>query len=287
MLAVPLLLGALYPLQRRIDAQTRSVAQEKEELLLSSGPVLKKLSLGYETLLADIYWTRAVQYYGGKLHAQDPRMELLEPLLDLTTTLDPQLLVAYRFGAIFLAEPPPIGPARPQLAVKLVRRGIAANPEQWSLWADLGFIYYWYMKDYAHASEAYLEGGKIAKAPVWMKGMAAKIAEEGGSRITSRFLWAQIYESTQDSSIRKNALAHLQSLKAEDDAEQLEKLVAEFQRRFDRSPASLRELISAGLLPAVPVDPAGHPYVLDPSGKVHLSPASPIRSDVLKPFFRR
>ena len=26
------------------------------------------MSLGYDGLLADIYWTRAVQYFGGKHH---------------------------------------------------------------------------------------------------------------------------------------------------------------------------------------------------------------------------
>jgi hypothetical protein len=116
-----------------------------------------------------------------------------------------------------------------------------------------------------------------------MKAMAAKIAEEGGSRRTSRFLWEQVYLSTQDRDIRHNALDHLQSLKAEEDAERLEELAAQFRRRFGRFPASARELVEAGILPGVPLDPAGYSYVLTPDGKAHLNPSSPVTSDVLKP----
>ena len=177
------------------------------------------MSLGYDSLLANLYWTRAVQYYGGKQRDRDPNFELLSPLLDLTTTLDPNLLVAYKFGAMFLAEPPPRGAGRPDLAVALILRGIVANPNDWRLWHDLGFIYYWDMKDYEKASQAYRQGSKHPKARDWMRVMAAKIAQEGGSRETSRFLWREIYESTKDPNIRKNALDHLTGLKAEEDAE--------------------------------------------------------------------
>jgi tetratricopeptide (TPR) repeat protein len=286
-LGIPLLLAAAYPLQRRIDARVGTVQQERDELMLRSGRVLKKLSLGYDSLLADIYWTRAVQYYGGKRRDHDPNFELLAPLLDLTTTLDPHLLVAYKFGAIFLAEPPPKGAGRPDLAVNLIRRAIMNNPEDWRLWADLGFIYYWDMKDYKKAAEVYLEGGRRPGAREWMKVMAAKIAEEGGSRRTSRFLWEQIYFSTQDRDIRRNALEHLQSLTAEEDAEHLEELAAQFHQRFGRFPASARELVEAGILPGVPVDPAGYSYVLTPDGNAHLNPSSPITSDILKPVLPR
>jgi tetratricopeptide (TPR) repeat protein len=285
--AAPVLFaGALYPLQARIDAQTRGVQQEREELLLRSGRLLRRLSLGYEGLLADIYWTRAVQYYGGKRAAHDPHFELLAPLLDLTTSLDAQLVVAYRFGAIFLAEPPPKGAGRPDLAADLIRRGIAANPEEWRLWADLGFLYYWDMKDYPKAAEAYLEGSKQPGAREWMKATAARIAQQGGSRQTSQFLWTQLYESTSDPHIRRSALEHLQTLKAEEDAEHLEEILAEYAQRLGHVPATIGELIGAGMLPGAPVDPAGYPYVLGPGGKVRLHPASPITSDILKPKAR-
>ncbi len=283
LLAAPALFLAICPLQARIDSQSSALLRPQPELLMRSPKLLKNLSLGYDSLLADIYWTRTVQYYGTKLARHDPNFDLLTPLLDLTTALDPHLIVAYKFGAIFLAEPSPVGAGRPDLAADLIRRGIAANPSEWSLWATLGFNDYWYLKDYRKAADAYLEGSKQPGEQDWMRGMAAKILEEGGSTKNSRFLWAQIYQSTQEPALRKNALAHLQALNAEEDAKHLEDLAAQFKQRFGRNPASIREMIAAGMLRGEPVDPAGYAFILEPDGSVHLNPSSPIKSDLLKP----
>lgn len=283
LLALPVLLGAVYLLQRAIDARLRTARVEKDDLLIRSGTLVRKLSFGYDGLLADIYWTRAVQYYGGKLRDHDPNFELLEPLLDITTTLDPHLLVAYKDGAIFLSEPKPRGAGRPDLAVQLVRKGIVNNPEEWRLWADLGFIYYWDMRDYSSASEAYLQGSRQRGAREWMKVMAARIAAEGGSRQISMDLWGEIYDSSRDPNIRRNAVEHLNALKAEEDLEQQQKVVDEFRRRFGHPPQSVSDLVSAGLLRGLPIDPTGAAYVLGPEGKTRLNPTSKVNLDVLKP----
>jgi hypothetical protein len=105
--SVPILLVAIAALQAQIDALNAPPAQANEELLLRSGSLVKKLSLGYDSLLADIYWTRAVQYYGTRLQQRSGSFELLAPLLNITATLDPKLLVAYQFGGTFLSEHPP------------------------------------------------------------------------------------------------------------------------------------------------------------------------------------
>ena len=93
---------------RRVD-QLRPRATLEDVLYLSSPKVLKRISLGYDGLLADIYWTRAVQYFGGRHHDSAQSYNLLYPLLSIATHLDPQLVVAYQFGASFLAPAPPDG----------------------------------------------------------------------------------------------------------------------------------------------------------------------------------
>jgi hypothetical protein len=273
---VPLLFAAIAAVQMRIDARTRTAGQEKEELLLSSPTAVRKLSLGYDSLLADIYWTRAVQYYGSRVGTPHANFDLLWPLLDITTTLDPKLIVAYRFGAIFLSEPGLAGAGRTDLAIELVKRGVAANPDEWRLDSDLGFLYYFRTKDYADSAAAYLEGSKNPKAPPWMRLMAARVAEKGGSFETSRMIWSEIFESTTDPRIRQRAFEQLQGLKAEEDEQHLDELTEAYQKRFGRYPASLSELRDAGLLPGIPVDPAGYPYLLGQDGKSHLDPQSPV-----------
>ena len=276
LVSIPLLFVAIALLQERIDARTRSAAQAREELLFRSGPALKKLSLGYDSLLANIYWTRAVQHYGSEVGFEGSRFELLWPLLDLTTTLDPRLIVAYRFGAIFLSEPPPIGPGRVDLAVDLVKRGIAANPNDWQLGTDLGFLYFWHLHQYNDASLAYMQASKIPGAPEWVRIMAARVADKGGALETSQLMWSEIYQTTKDPKIRKQALEHLAGLKALEDERKLDQFAEEYKKRAGRYPASIKELVDAGDLKGVPLDPAGFPYEFGSDGKAQLNPKSPV-----------
>ena len=250
--------------------------QERDEVVLRSGKLVKAMSLEYAPLMADLYWTRAVQYYGDKHARHNSNFELLWPLLDLTTTLDPNLLVAYRFGSTFLSEPFPRGAGHPELGIALLERGIRANPEYWRFYEDLGFIYYFELKDYAKASAAFAEGSKNPTAQIWMKVMAAKIAAEGQSLQTSIFLWNEVYQTTKDPEVKENARTHLQQLRAEQDCKQLDALADEFQKRTGNRPARINELVKAGLLPSLPVDPLGFPYVFGPDGKAALNLDSPL-----------
>jgi tetratricopeptide (TPR) repeat protein len=275
-LGVPLLLLSLYPVQRSIVSNRESIAAQRQELLLTSGKLLKKLSLGYDSLLADIYWTRTVQYNGGVLERGETDFSLLAPLLNVTTDLDPRLDVAYQFGAIFLSEKIPAGAGRPDEAIALLRKGIAANPTNWRLYYNLGFVYYWYLRDYRQAAQTFWEGSKVPGALPWMGAMAAHIAETGGSRDTSRFMWSQIYESTKDVTVRANALAHLQALRTLDDLDLLKPIVESYRKRTGRSPNSVQDLVNAGLLLSVPQDPGGYPYILDANGDPAVDPQSPM-----------
>ncbi len=229
-LGVLIVLGMLgvWKLQTKIDTEKESLHLESEDLALRSGNMLKRMSLEYAPLMAAIYWTRAVQYFGEKHHLHDQNLELLWPLLDITTTLDPDLMPAYRSGSIFLSDSPPRGAGQPDLAVKLLERGIKANPGQWRLYQDLGNVYYFDKKDYAKASEAFAAGGNLPGAMIWMKSMAAKIASEGESLETSFFLWKQVYDAAKEPRTKDNAEVHLRLLRAQMDCREIDRLVDEF-----------------------------------------------------------
>jgi hypothetical protein len=276
LLVLPVGFAGIWRLQHSIDAQRASLNQERDDVLLRSGKLVKLMSLEYAPLLADIYWTRVVQYYGNKHVRGEANLELLWPLLDVTTTLDPNLLISYRFGAMFLSQAAPTGAGRPDLAVQLIQRGIKANPDYWRLYEDLGFVYYFDLKDYRRASEAFLEGSKKPNAHLWMKVMAAKVAAEGESLETSAFLWRDIYESTIDPSIKKNALLHLQLLKAKEDCKQLDALADAYTKRFSRRPVRISEMVQAGLLRGIPKDAMGYAYVFGEGGKAELNLESPL-----------
>ena len=279
LLTIPVFFILIVLLQGRIDASARPLQQEKQELLIRSGPMLKKMSLGYDSLLADIYWTRAVQYYGSRVGRTGGKFELLAPLLDITTTLDPKLMIAYRFGTIFLSEPGSAGAGRADLAVDLVKKGIAANPDDWRLYQDLGFLYSIRLKDYPKAAEAYLEGSRNPRAQLFMKVLAAKVAQKGNDLETSKLIWDELYNTAQDPIVRQRALEHLQTVQAQLDLERLNESSEEYARKFGRYPTTVEEMRVAGLVGGKLQDPAGYPYVMGENGVPQLDPNSPIVLD--------
>lgn len=254
--------------------RVRGDGLKEEELFLPSGAVLKRLSLGYSGLLADIYWTRAVQYFGELHHERAMHYRLLYPLLDITTQLDPHLTVAYDFGSIFLSQAPPEGAGEPEKAIELVRRGIRENPDNWRLYANLGYIQALELRDYRAASQSFAQGAKIPGAREWMSVMAAATAEHGGEVATARYLWSRLFETADDPMLKQNAIKHLRAIQVDDDIARLETLVAEYKRRTGAAPAGFNSLIAMGWLQGVPADPLGHPYRLAPDGHVYVqSPA--------------
>ena len=272
---------ALWPIQRAIDRGSEGFGENAETLYFTSGKALRLLSLGHAGLLADIYWTRAVQYFGRKRIAHARRFELLAPLLQITTELDPHLLIAYRFGAIFLAEKPPEGAGEPAQALQLVRQGIVANPGYWRFWQDLGFIYYWDLKDYRTAARAFETGSEQPGALIWMKAMAATINAQGGDFQTSRVLWSEVYLQAETEIVRRSAVAHLAALRADEDIRELNALVTRFRNERGSEPRSLNSLVQAGYLKALPLDPSGVPYVLGIGGKITVGPQSKIDRHLL------
>ena len=152
--------------------QLRPQATLDEVLFLSSPKVIKRASLGYDGLMACIYWTRAVQYFGYRHHYFATSYNLLAPLLEITTHLDPHLVVAYEFGTSFLAPKPPHGAGEPERAIELMEYGIQNNPDNWRLYYDLGFVYYMELRDYKKAAETFERGSHVPNAHPFLKVMA-------------------------------------------------------------------------------------------------------------------
>jgi hypothetical protein len=246
-------------------------------LYVQSPEALKRLSLSYHSLLADVYWIRAVQHYGGTKLSKDPRKtySLLYPLLDLTTSLDPNFNIAYHFGALFLAEQPPGGPGRPDLSIKLLEKGLETQPDNWQFIQAVGFVHYWWYQDYPKAAEWFKRASVKPGAPVWMAPLAAVTLAEGGRRDASRLLWQQIAKEANEDWFRKEAARRLAQLDAMDVMDQLRAFVDTYTQRNGMPPSSWSDLTRAGILRGIPVDSTGLPFRLE-SGAVTLDPQSPL-----------
>jgi hypothetical protein len=254
-------------------------------LYLRSGRTADRLMLSFDALAADVFWIRTIQHYGRdrKSPRVTGRFELLYPMLDLTTTLDPQFNIAYRFGAIFLAQPAPVGPNRVDQAIALLEKGLANNPTRWQYASDIGFIYYWYGThdgptgaDYATAAQWFEQAALTPQAPNWLRPLAATTRAQGGDRAGARRLLQELTTS-EEAWIRRAAERGLAQVRALDEIDALQDAVNRYSAAHDARPTGWGDLQSAGLLRGNPNDPANVPYQFDPStNRVTVSPQSPL-----------
>lgn len=265
-------LGVSAGLSRWLDAHRppaeKQLAGASEELYLKPEQA-RRLSLGFNAMAADWYWMRSLQYVGRKLEAHEGaiqiddlralNLKILAPLLDNATTLDPQFLAAYQYGAVVLPA------VDVEAAVKLIRKGIHANPQVWRLHSYLGYIY-WQQNRFAEASAAYAEGATLEGAPAWMAAMSAQMATKGGSRDTARAIYQNMYQQTDDEQMKKLALSRLLQLQSLDEMDALrQSVLAPHRARTGNCPQTWREVVPLLQRAArFPLDPSGAP--LDPSG---------------------
>ena len=234
---------------------------------------VRRAALSFKAVVADVYWIRAVQHYGrtklagGAAQDYDP----LYPLLDMVTTLDPHFDAAYRLGAVLLAEPPPGGPGRPDLAVTLLRKGVENAPTRWQYLQDLGFVHYWWLHDIEAAASWFERAADLPGGPWWLRPLAATTMTEGGDRSGAQVLWRQVRDSTGDAWMRGEATRRLAQLDALAAVERYQEAVDRHRERTGMPPDSWDALLAAGEVSGIPVDPTGIGYELTPAGTVAVS----------------
>lgn len=275
-------LAAIFGLSKFLETvpTTKISDNYADEDLALQGARLKGYALGAEGLIADWYWMKALQYVGEKiiksdqpirlddLRELDPR--LLYPYLDNATSLDPQFLEAYSYGAVVL---PAIDQAQ---AIKIAQKGIDNNPNEWRLYHQLGYIY-WTLKDYETAARVYEQGAKIENAPAWMKLMSPRLKAEGESRETARAMYKQMFDQSSDEQIKETAALRLLQLDSFDEQDLIRQALQRFRSANDRCAGNWRELFPAlrseklpngknlrfAAADLAPIDPTNVPYVLN------------------------
>ena len=238
-----------------------------DDSLYLNGKTARRISLGFNGLAADWYWMRSIQYVGRKMLSSSEavpiddlsqlNVKLLAPLLDTTTTLDPEFLEPYEYAAIVLPA------VDAEEAIRLTQKGIQANPNAWRLYHHLGYIY-WQQHDYQAASEMYERAAQIPGAPAWMQAMKAKMAADGGSRSTAREIYTRMYEGSTEQQVRDMAHKRLLQLDSLDQRDALRKLLNAYQARAGHCPNAWKELEPVFRTLRVPIDASGAP--LDPTG---------------------
>ena len=268
----------LVPLaEGRIDGVVEKMGPEPDVSSVWTGPVVRAFSLGFSNVLSDLYWLRAIQYYGRQKLANAPTGYAdLAPLLETAAELDPRFEIVYRYGAVFLSEQLPVGAGQPEKGVAFLRKGADRNPGNWSLRQDQGLFMSVYLNDAAGGSAALRQAAEIPGSAPWLKPLAAKVLSDGGDLEASLQLWAIIRDQSELGVLRENAETQIRVVKNRLFARQLQQAIADYRNRTGDETATLEELRARGVI-STTRDMAGAPFDFDPAtGIVAISTASPL-----------
>jgi len=272
----------------RVDAS----AQFAEEQLYLGGQTAKRASFAFNGLAADWYWMRSLQYVGRKVinyedtHASQFQLDtlsaldlrLLPSLLRMSTTLDPQFMAPYEYGAVILPT------FNDEEAITLLNSGIAANPNEWRLYQHLGYIY-WKRHDYEKAADIYAAGAKLSGAPSWMAAMSARMKAEGGSLSAAREMYLRLYEASNDETVRQMVEQQVMRVDSLAERDLIRRLLSDYAARNSRCASSWKDIspllraakLRVDIQTGAPIDPSGSPYQLTKNGcDVDLDPDSKV-----------
>ena len=275
-----LLLAWVGWLQGELDRrQDRTVVQIEGLAQLPKGDYLKPALLGYHHVGADLLWLRLVQVVGKTRNSAD-EYEWMYHALDVLTTLDPQYAYAYYAGGVILGDLA----NRPDLSIRLLEKGVQANPEVWNIPFLLGYNYYFLLGDPAKGAEYIMQAASLPDGPAYLPGLATRMAAEAGNPDTAlAFLEVRLRE-THDPQTRESLANRMKEVIIERDLHLLESAVEAYRAQHRAIPATLAELVLAGAIPILPEEPFGGDYRLDRKTGSVSSSTHPER---LRTFFKR
>jgi hypothetical protein len=131
----------------------------------------------------------------------------------------------------------------------------------------MGFNYYYFLSDYAKASEIFLETAKIKDSPTLIPVLGARFAHKAQRSETAiALLEGMLTDPGLDDFKRTEIKKRIQALRG---TLILEKALARHKQTFGDYPSRLETLVDRQLITALPVNPYGTHYRFDPeNGRV-------------------
>ncbi|MGD9826761.1 tetratricopeptide repeat protein [Desulfobacter sp.] len=230
-------------------------------LYLPSGTFLKGAALGYDEMLADLLWIKALGYFGG--HAgTDGNYTWLAHLLDVVTTLDPLYQYPYEFGGIVLAAE--VGEVDKSIALlKKGMKNVSRNdPRYWYFPFFLAYDYMYHKDDYLTAAHYMEQAVKFPQSPAYLPRLVARLYANADSPEVAVTFLQEMIKATEKQDLRDRLNERLHQVIHRANMKMLKQGVEAFYLKFQKYPASIEELLTAGILPGMPVDPRGGTYYI-------------------------
>jgi hypothetical protein len=229
---------------------------------------IQALSLEFKGVISDFLFLKTTTYFGMKLGLKEdptPReWQLMYLLLQRVTDLDPRFWDPYVFAEMILAWHGGMTKEVNTLLMKAAK----SRPEDYRPYYFIGFNYYFFNRDSASAAPYMRKAAQAPTAPQFIKGLAARISLYGNQTGLAIAFLADLIRQSHDPKLVKYLEIRLAALKR---LYYLEYWVLEFKKKNGKMPASLNDLVTTGLIPAIPTDPYGGQFKLLPNGRVYTT----------------
>lgn len=222
-------------------------------------------SFGHPTLVANLWWLRAVQYIGDP-HADRRGWEKLYPAVELVTDLDPRHGYAYQVAGVILGSANRVDESN-----AILEKGIRNVHDRYILPFLRAFNAFFYAGDYALAGRYYEIAARTPGAPPHLRQNVLAMYVKGRRADAAIGFLQHSLEAAPDDETRKAVLEQIRQARMEQAASALDAAHQAFVAQHGFAPAGPVQLVAAGLLDAVPDDPYGGAFVLGPDGRYQSS----------------
>ncbi len=259
MVFIAILLFATF---KKVEALKGEIEMGGEGLFIPSSRFLKPAVLGFDTMVADLYWLRTVQYIGDDFWFEKKYPHLFQ-LIDLVTDMDPTFEYAYEVGGIVLS----VYTGRIEESIRILEKGYRQDLGYWEIPFFLGFNYFYYLGEYEKAARYLTEASKLPRSPAYLPKLAAKLYAKAGDPDTAIEFLIQVYRSTDDERMKREIEERIKEVMVERDIQFLKRAVEVYRDRFGEYPDGLDLLVARGIIDSLPEEPFGGYYYIDPDTK--------------------
>ncbi len=253
------LVAALAVSGMQLDRAATALTRGEEPVYLPHAEYLRPMSLGWQSAFADVLWFRTISYFG-EHYRNDRTYRWLADMCDLVTDLDPRAEHVYRFcGGVLTWEAEQV-----DAGLRVLEKGVGQFPDSWTLQYSLGFLEYFFKDDRPRALEHLRRAAQLPGAHPEVAHLAALLTTEQYGPETTLALLSELERDTDSADLRDVLRERMLDAQAAFNLQRLNAAVAVYAERTGRTPLLVDDLVAVGLLAAVPADPFGGTYVIDP-----------------------
>lgn len=235
--------------------------------------VAELLAMGFEPVVADLHWIRAVQIVGEPGREPSSQSEVLGRLIEVVTQLDPWVDHPYRFAAIWMTE----DMDAVRHANRLLDRGIEHHPDDWRMYFYKGFNHFFYLDEKKVAADELERAMGREGSPRYLPRLVARLRSEVADLDAAAIFLHQMVESAPDEYSRAEYQSALDEIEVERAARFLERARAAYRELHGRDIAMVADLLLGEhpiLRSLPPAEPTSLPADMRRGSRWEIDPAT-------------